>query len=256
MLKELLQELQKQAQQTLAPQIVEFNPNQPRAWRKADGSLAFDDGRIDRDHEFESLADLAAFSKRFDDAVGGRSFWYGEDGVTFVLDDSVFIDRAVLSLPKSPQWLAIVDLAKGKAMSQRDLIQLLRTTLRDCLGKCGDLVKNLREIRWKSNAEGESSVQRGKASIGKTIQQQIEGLGEIPEYLTLTVPFWANRVLVYVDVECSLDPDEATQTFKLVPLPGKVEQATEMAISALHKATVNAFGSEEPPFPIYRGSVD
>jgi hypothetical protein len=99
-------------------------------------------------------------------------------------------------------------------------------------------------------------VQRGKSSIGKTIQQQIEGLGEIPEYVTLTVPFWANRVLVYVDVECSLDPDEATQTFKLVPLPGKVERATEMALDALHDAIVASFGKDEPPFPIYRGSVD
>lgn len=259
MLKELLQELQKQAQQTLAPQFVEYDRKSNRAYKDADGNLAFLEGALDRDHKFESLADLATFSKRFLNVEAfdpNNSFWYDENGVTFIMDDFASQDRAVLSLPKSPQWLAILDLAKGRAMSQRDLIQLLRTTLRDCLGKCGDLIKNLREIKWKSLAEGESNIQRGKASIGKTIQQQIEGLGEIPEYITLTVPFWANRVLVYVDVECSLDPDEATTTFKLVPLPGKVERATEMALDALHEAVVGSFGSEEPPFPIYRGSVD
>jgi hypothetical protein len=255
MFAELLQEMQKQAQQTLAPQVVQFDPTLDHAYRLPDGTLEFVAAEKKRNHRIETLADLAEFSKRFTDAADA-SFWYSENGVVFCVDDAHRDDKARIYLPSSPQWLAVLDLAKGKAMSQRDLIQLLRTTFRDCLGKAGDLVKNLREIRWKSAEDGSSTVQRGKASIGKTIQQEIAGLGEIPEYVTLTVPFWANRVLVYVDVECSLDPDEATQTFKFVPLPGKIDRAVEMALDYLQEAVIRSFGVEGSPFPIYRGSVD
>jgi len=174
MLKEFLQELRSQAQMTLAPQLVQFDPHADLAFRQADGSLDFHLKRCDRNHALESLVDLCHFSSRFDGA-DNASIWYDADGVTFTLDDETAEDKAVLSLPHSPQWLAIVALAAGKAMSQRDLIQLLRTTFRDCLGKAGNLIENLRQIRWKSAADGESSVQRGKSSIGKTIQQQIEG---------------------------------------------------------------------------------
>lgn len=255
MLKEFLQELRSQAQMTLAPQLVHFDPHADLAWRLPDGSLDFQLKRYDRNHKFESLVDLCHFSSRFEGAEDA-SFWYDADGVVFAANDETANDKATLCLPQSAQWLAVVALAAGKAQSQRDLIQLLRTTFRDCLGKAGNLIENLRQIRWKSASDGESTVQRGKSSVGKQISAQIEGLGEIPEYVTLTVPYWASRVLHFVDVECSLDPDEATQTFKLVPLPGKIERATEMALDALQEAVVSSFGSEGPMFPIYRGSVD
>lgn len=256
MLKEALEEFKSQALATLSPQIVTFDPKQNLAYRNGAGEVILRPKDVSRSHAIESLEDLAAFATRFegDDMA---SFWFDDRGVVFVVDDSIREDRARLVLPKSPQWLAVVDLAKGKALSQRDLIQLLRTTFRDCLTKAGNIVDIIRQIRFKQSAEGTSDVQRGKSSIGKTIMQQVEGTADLPEYVTLNVPFWANRVLVYVDVECSLDADEATQHFKLVPIPGKIERATDFALDELESRLRSAIAADvETKFPVYRGSVE
>ena len=56
--------------------------------------------------------------------------------------------------------------------------------------------------------------------------QQITGTDALPEYVILEVPVFTNPALAQLfPVECALEPDAGTQTFKLIPLPNEIERA-------------------------------
>lgn len=194
--------------------------------------MALPDGEIkeydrkadDRRHEAFSVETLASLAE----SVSIPSCWYSRDGVTLFFDDEERFDSARLSLSYSPQMVKFQELeAKQQPIPQRDLIHLLRTTFKDC-GPV-DLVKSIRQINWDVRELGHSAVERGKASIGKSITQEVSGLVALPEYVTFSVPVFASKIKSIQPVVCLLDPDEQSKGFKLVPLPGKVEEAITAA---------------------------
>jgi hypothetical protein len=151
--------------------------------------------------------------------------WVSRDGITLLLNDDRR-DTVRYALGLSDQIKTLDELAR-KNVSQKDLIFLLRTTFRDSLGLAGDLVAILRNVKFKVEEAGGSEIQHGKSSIGKSLSAEINGTKTLPEYVTLTVPVFAQAGVqqIRMPVECALEPDAATQTFRLAALPGAIERA-------------------------------
>jgi hypothetical protein len=177
----------------------------------------------------ETLADKAADALQVEGyAAGSRSdvqAWVDRSGVVLLLD-ATRRNRVTYPLTVSDQINAFTAM-KGTAYTQKDLIFLLRTTFRDCLGLAGDIIPILRTVKFKDHLSGESNIGHGKASIGKSLMTEITGTGNLPEYVVLSVPVFAQAGVqaVRATVECALEPDAATQTFRLIPLPGAIERA-------------------------------
>lgn len=182
------------------------------------------------DCDLETLVDLAW---RY---APHSSIWVGLDRVRMFTDDEQRRDVAALSLDQSTpmNWLGCLP----AALPQRDLIHVLRTLLRDALIDAGQgLVQALRKVTWEREENRASEIGRGKASIGKSMREEIKGMDLVPEYVTFTVPVW-DGLPYQARIEVALDPDESNQTFRLTPLPGHNHAAGLLAAAAQLKRDV------------------
>lgn len=206
-----------------------------------------------RNHTVTSIDSLVV---EIEQAGEDATVWVSREGVTLLWDDDRR-DKVRLPLSLSAQVLALGDMAKA-AYHQKDLVYLLRTTFRDCLELAGDLVEVLRRIRFSAHESADTSVQHGRTSIGKSLSAELTGTKTLPEYVTLNVPVFAQAGFrgVRVAVECSLEPDAATGTFKLAPIPGSLEHAVgagERQLFGDITAAMAARGGELANIPVLLG---
>lgn len=226
-----------------APSIVraEAEPAHVYYRRKKDGELE----RVEAEpppqsHTVYDLAALVAAAKdadgsRPDGAVDGVTVWHGPDGVAVVFG---FGGRSRVSLPlamSAPLKLLIDWQNRQPAMQQPDLIRAMRITLGDCLAPAGNILDVLRKVKFKTGQEITSSVGHGSASLGKQIEGEVTGVGVLPPEVAFSVPIWSNPCLRHLGatVRCALDPDAATGTFRVIPLPGVIEGAIDSACVAV-----------------------
>jgi len=150
-----------------------------------------------------------------------------------------------LDLAYSDQYLKLCGWKQHKpALTQPELIRELRTTFRDSLAQAGELVEILRRVNFRATATTEGEVGHGKASLGKTIAGEVTGTKAIPEYVTFNFPIYANACFrsIRTSVECALDPDPASGTFRVIPLPGELEIALDAAVTAVGLQIREALG--------------
>lgn len=175
----------------------------------------------------ETLADKAADTVTGDEAAGEAKsqIWVDRSGVVLLLDGNRR-DKVTFNLSLSQQLLKLDQIA-DKAFTQKDFVFLLRTTFRDCLTSAGDLLPIIRKVKFNATQSGESEVKHGSSSIGKSLTAEITGTGTLPEYVNLALPVFSQAGVQSVRsvVSCALEPDAATCTFRLVALPGQIEQA-------------------------------
>jgi hypothetical protein len=156
--------------------------------------------------------------------------WFDRDQVTCILDDSTRRNRCRFSPVLTPQieWLRNQEKART-CLRQYDFILLLRTMFAGCLDGYPTLVESCRKINFSVGSEGGSEVRQGKASVGKSIISQIQGLNPIPEDIDVTVQVFQNVVVPPMSVPCALELNAENQTFQLIPYSGSVEEAIAAA---------------------------
>ncbi len=161
---------------------------------------------------------------------------------------------ATLDLTQSDPFATLVKWRQHQpALSQAELIRQLRVTFRDSLARAGELVEVLRKVRFNASQTTEGEVGHGKASLGKAITGEVTGTKAIPEYVTFDLPVYSNPCFRSVrgTVECALEPDAATGTFRVIPLPGQLEAALDAALAAVGSMIVEQLGDAE--VPVYYG---
>lgn len=251
MLKELYEAIGQQAVKALAPAALypDREPDHIYWTRAADGTLDYHEADPEpRQHQAGDLSAVIAFAQRFSVAA---AVWYDRDGVVCITDDDRRRDRVALPLAPSPQLATVKAMEPKKPFDQRELILLLRTTFADCLGCCPGFVDLLRTVKFKSKTDGESTVKHGQRSVGKAIEQQIEGTAELPEYVELLVPVFGSGFAANATVRLALDPDPTTEKFWLIPLPGTIEDAFAYAEDRIGDRLRDAL--KESDVPVYYG---
>jgi hypothetical protein len=180
----------------------------------------------------------------------GATVWYSRGGVVGIANRGDRRDRVTLPLKYSPQMQLLSEWDKGGAsddFKQAELVYLLRTTFKNNMDKQGRLLDIVRKIRWESDGAAEVEILHGKSSVGKQLRQEARGLDAIPEYTTFTVPVFDSAELSAktFPVECAFEPDAASSTFSIIPLPGEVERAkafAEAEVAALIMASLTEEG--------------
>jgi hypothetical protein len=225
--------------------MAPWDPYKPFSYKKPDGATELVDARPQiRKHQLMSIDDIGQFAK--DHAVGevkGVCF-YNRDKIHYYIDDSTRLDCAAVALACSPSMIELMNLEekRGAKITQRELIWSLRTVFKDRLTDGPKIITAIRNVKFDSETKKESEIQRGKASIGNSIQKQFVGLQELPEYITFRVPVWEGPIEHIADVECILDPDEQTGNFLLQPLPGAIEDVFTKAEQELGRRLAIALG--------------
>lgn len=173
--------------------------------------------------------------------------WYSPTNVVCVFGEDVKRDRITLDITLSEPLLALIQLKKtNQALTQPEIIRLMRTTFRDSLSQAGSLVEVLRKVNFKATAESEGVVGHGKSSLGKSIVNEVTGLGVIPEYVKFNFVIYANACFRSIrgTVECALEPDASNATFRIIPMPGEIEKATDAALADVAEMLEGLLGTD------------
>lgn len=236
-----------------APGVVKATAEPEHVYflRGKDGTLTRTEAKsAPEKHTALSLQAIVELATRNDER---GQVWYSTGAVTLCFGASLR-DRTTLSLHLSEPIKQLVSWRDQKpSLAQADLIRTLRTTFRDAMAQAGTLLESLKKVRFNQQSQINAEVGHGKASLGKEIMGEVTGVGAIPEYVTFNMPVFANPCFrsLRASVECALDPDAATGTFRVIPLPGQIEAAIDAG-----NAGVGAQLAESLPrdFPVFYGT--
>lgn len=258
MLTEALQQLATQAVKAASPKVLtpEAEPKHHYAIvDPATGIKWFDAAPKPRGHASLSLEPIVVFATR-EDAVKPE-IWYSRSGVTVFTKGEERRDQVALELKFSPQLETLAAWYRSRTpLSQQVLVSTLRTTFARCLGRAGDFLNIIRKVTFVNNAAGTGTIQHGKASIGRQIEQEVGGAAPIPENITFEVPVWDAHFRRIEPIDCAIEIDAANATFSIIPLPQSIEDAIANAEAALGDALVGLLQRDDgggAKVPIYYG---
>lgn len=233
MLKEFVEFIAQQAVKAAGPQILkpESEPDHVYLLTRPDGTVERRDADPEpREHKAGDLEALTDWAKALPEP-GKSVAWYHRSAVVLVADDRTRRDTVTLELTLSPQVLTLQQFeSRAQAFKHADFMKLLRVTFADCLGRSGNLLEILKKVNFSAGKLAESSVGHAKASVGRTLESQVTGTAAIPERVELDVPVFVGALdNLRCVVRCALEPDGATETFSLIPLPGQLEAGIRTA---------------------------
>lgn len=186
------------------------------------------DSRVDAAEDLVNAARAYGIKERM-------SIWLASDRVVLVTDDDDRLDRVTLHLRETEQWKTIKKLASTPKLDHPQLISLLRAELPGAGDAGRALLEKVRKINFKNQVEGFSDVQHGRESLGRSIENQVTGIGEIPEQLEVVTALYDNPG--ERDKECAIVIDlqilPADQRFRLKPTPDSMEGAQHFALLSI-----------------------
>ncbi len=255
MLKELLEAISEQAVTASTPAPIEIDLRKPYLIRDADGETTLrlpskDPRRIHRPASIEAISMFAAHNSLGDKA----SAWFDRTGVTLFPVDIDREDALIFLLTTSPQLAEIIRWSKdgpgGMTFDQKAIKRLLMVRMKGCLMNADDVLQTLSQVRWIQNEQKDTNVLKGKSSLGKSLQTEFVGIDSLPDYLTFNVPVWENGFVRRQPIEVALEPDEQSQSFRLIPVTGAIETAFSEAETVLGESLRAVL---EQSVPIYYG---
>jgi len=207
-----------------------------------------------RQHSVRSLEDLANYALAL--AEGKHLpclpvIWHNTTEVVLMCHDEDRRDRVTFKLDPSQQFTSLMRLADEphSYFQQREFLQLLRLKL----GVDPATINQFRRLDWKSSSEIHGVVERGRESLGKSVEAEILGMAELPE--TLDVEF-AIYETVGEDrlyrLRCLLDFDATNARMTIVPQPGELQHALNV-----HQVDIEnrlAALLDDAAVPVYYGS--
>lgn len=242
---------------TASAAILEAKHEPPGVYYVRDGDGTMKKVKADvglRQHAAHDMNTVVEIADRFGETA---SVWYSFDGVRVLVDDAVRKESAFLALKPSKQFETLAkfdnDGWRNAAMNQAEFVLLLRTTFAKS-GPSAGLLPVARNLKFRSQMETAGVVQHGKASVGKAIDQQVSGSMDLPETIIFDIPVFESGFHFMAKIEVALEINLAAERFHLIPLPGMLANAKEMAcdaIGAFLLQSINADGAVHGQ--IYRG---
>jgi hypothetical protein len=178
----------------------------------------------------QSLTTIGAFANRFKES----SIWI--DGgatdksiVKLLMKDRSDQDRITIELAYSEPFKALVKLVKDwkQGFNQADLVLALRTTFARTFD--ASFLECVRRLKFRTAAETSGEIQKGKASVGRQVEQEVTGATALAEELKFRVPVYASGHHCYVDILTAIDVNLQTEKLLIIPLPGEIENALNEA---------------------------
>ena len=199
------------------------------------------DGKIERvavpppvrDHEAGTLADLATFALH--QIASGRAgpavVWHNPAAIVAILDDTDRRDRITFLLSPSRPFVKLAELERtGPLLQVAELVRMLRFLF----GVSPDVLGRFRRLDWDKTDRQTDRAEHGRESLGRDITARVEGVEEIPEELTVSVPLYDNAgERDPYEIRLGVDLDPVNRGVRLVPMPGELQR-----VSDTHQATI------------------
>lgn len=181
------------------------------------------------------------------DASIHPEFWFSERLVVGFQDHGGIPDRVELPLTKTSRWGRLESLA-ASAFGQKEFLRLLRLELGNAVP--AGVVDVLRKVLFKAHQEAQGQIGHNKASVGKTLQVELQTQEKLPEEVNLYLQVF-NEVDYFATVLCALEIDIEAQRFQLVPMPGELDLGVKAALAYVRSILESLRGEEK--WPVYYG---
>lgn len=200
-------------------------PGDPKTKLIANGG-AFEKHELppaDRTHKAETVDALLSVVEEFGEEA---TIWHNDAAIVGILEGEHRRDTVTMKLVHSPQYETLFALQRPTPKTQRDFVKLLRHDLAGCVEP--HLVTTFRAVEFKRRNDGSGTVQHGKESLGKSVEASVTAAQDIPEFIVVELPVYANAGLLYAHpVPCTIDLDAAGETFTLQPQPNAINRAVQ-----------------------------
>ncbi len=232
MLKEALQFLGETFSKSQGAKLLSVPGNGRKAYVDQGGTVTpYDVTPPLREHRVNSVADLIAAAEKWDTAP---VVWINGDAVVLITDDADRLDSVTLRLSKSAAFAKLIALNQSPVLDQQALIRVLRIDLQGTINRA-DLLTAVRNIKFRVSDSGASNIQQGNESLGRTIEAEVTGAGDIPESVVVSCPVYSNpgeRALTFT-VGCDLEIVPADKKFRFRPIPDEIERVTDAALQGI-----------------------
>lgn len=192
------------------------------------------------DEHLVDIEQLGAFAQVH--KTDNSTTFVNESEAVFVKDLADRRDTATCVLIQTPQYLWLSKQA-GTALSQAELVRVLRITLRGCLDSESSLLALVRNLKFNRTADGTAELKHARESLGRSITATIEGQTAVPEEVTLSVPVFENYPSSQ-RIVCAIEVFTQEEKFKLTPYPMEVRFAMDRT---LHAIAESLMGDDMPP---------
>lgn len=201
-----------------------------------------------------TLSEFAAMVKHWGEKTPEAvAVFVDGSGVTAVLDEGSGRreERLSLKFTRSDEWdaLSAFDVPAPRPMSQRDFVWVLRTVFKDRVFSPIDLLGLVRTVKFKSNAEGETTLRTGKESISSAVvaEMQSSAASEFPEEVSFRIPVFEDLVdedgeECAVEVDGAMDVRVDKQEFLVRPIPGELAAAERRTLSWVQSVLTEKLG--------------
>lgn len=188
-----------------------------------------------RNNEAADLQTIISLANRFHGDT--PAVWYGIERVTAILRDGDDNDRdwVTLRLKHAPQYNLLRSLEKGdKWFEQKLLVRLLRIDL-DGAHDPLELLEKVRGMKFESGSVTTGKVKRQDESLGRSISGSVTSdEGELPEEVTMNIAIYSNPGEdTRYPVVCAVETDALAAKIQLVPLPGELDRAVQLAMASI-----------------------
>lgn len=204
-------------------------------------------------HEAHDIPTLVAIGKN---RAAHGEIWCDEFQIYLTFDAIVEPhDHVVYKLEQAAQlellrkWDAS---GNGVALSQPELVLILRTTLYGCYGSYPKLLTSARRVDVRKAQEATGVVEKSKASISKSLLAEVSGMDDVPDIVEFEIPIHQERPF-RTKVKVAFEFDPQTERFKLVPLPGELTKALIEARNNIGKEIEEEQQAQGTAFPVYYG---
>lgn len=206
-------------------------------------------------HEAHDIPTLIAIGKKRNTS-GAAEIWCDEFQIYLTFDaveepycHAVYKLEQAAQLELLRKWDAS---GNGVALSQPELVLILRTTLYGCYGSYPKLLTSARRVDVRKAQEATGVVEKSKASISKSLLAEVSGMDDVPDIVEFEIPIHQERPF-RTKVKVAFEFDPQTERFKLVPLPGELTKALIEARNNIGKEIEEEQQAQGTAFPVYYG---
>ncbi len=205
-------------------------------------------------HTLGSVAEVKPFVDFAAETLDASpSVWYSEDGIVVVLTDDKMSqrdDQAKVTFEPTQTHETLRAIGE-RWFPQKDFVRLLRVTLADAAtDSTRHLLAVSRVLGFSSSTAGHGTVQLGRQSLGKDIEDQVTSeVGDLPDEVVFNARLFTDPNMTRrFAIRCAVDVDARNATFNLAPLAEAFEDAVDE-----HLALLGQELSGELECPVFRG---
>jgi hypothetical protein len=192
-------------------------------------------------HKVRTLQDIAQIAKDCADPKN-LQVWIGQEAVILTFDRNLR-NRATCPLVFSETFVSIRNLKSG-ALTQEQLISLLRIDLAGCQAQCPELLPSIRHLNFSARGQSTSEQDFGSAKLGKAMEIELIGADKVPETVVLTSDVY-EEFGVSVGIRCTMDIQLQAERIRMVPQPREISMALTTARLAIREALEMLLPSEQ-----------